>query len=196
MAAPRRGAAFTRELTRALADCAPSERKFVFVGVLNRHLPRGRAVLVGGGAVELYTAGAYVTGDVDLVGDREEILLLLEAAGFEREDRLFIHEAFELAVDIVGTTLRPTETIEYEEVRGYRVPIVSLEDAIVDRLLATEYWRSSTDWEQAKLLLGAHYDRVDRRSLEGKARRNDVEGKLRDLLDALSAARRTRSPPS
>jgi hypothetical protein len=185
-----RGAKFAAELARALAECGPTERKFVFVGVLNKHLRRGRAVLVGGGAVELYTAGAYVTGDVDLIGDREDILSLLTAAGFERQDRLFVSEPLELAVDVVGSTLRPTETVEVNEVGGYRVPIVSVEDAIVDRLLAAEYWKSRTDWEQAKLLLGAHFDTVDRARLEERARRNDVERKLRDLFDALEATGR------
>jgi hypothetical protein len=189
LAADRRGAAFARELTRALEGCPPAERKFVFVGVLNAHLRRGRAVLVGGGAVELYTAGAYVTGDVDLVGDRDEIVSLLEAAGFERQDRLFIHEILELAIDVAGKSLRPTETVVDHEIRGYRVPVVALEDAIVDRLLAAEYWKSDTDWEQAKLLLGAHYDTVDRKTLEDRARRNDAARKLRDLYDAVSSAR-------
>ena len=195
MAASRRGSAFAAELTKALAACEPSERKFVFVGVLSRHLRRGRAVLVGGGAVELYTAGAYRTGDVDLIGDREDILPLLEGAGFEREDRLFVNEALELAVDVPGRTLRPTESVVYQEVRGYRVPVVSIEDAIVDRLLAAEYWKSDTDWEQAKLLLATHYDNADRQALEDRARRNDVERRLRDLLDVVSAARRAGGPP-
>lgn len=195
MASDLRGRAFARELTRALAGSPPTERKFVLVGVVNKHLRRGRAVLVGGGAVELYTAGAYVTGDVDLVGDRDEIVSLLEAAGFERQDRLFINETLELAIDVAGTSLRPTETVVYQEIRGYRVPVVAIEDAIVDRLLAAEYWKSDTDWEQAKLLLGAHYDTVDRRTLEDRARRNDAEGRLRDLYDAVSSAR-ARNPPS
>jgi len=186
--AVRDGRAFVGELERALAHCPPGERKFVFVGVLNRHLPRrSQAVLVGGGAVELYTAGAYVTGDVDLVGDRESILPLLEAAGFRRVDRLFMREDLELAVDLVGLDLRSGETVKETVVRGYNVPTVSREDVIVDRLLAAEYWKSRTDWEQAVLLYQAHQSTLDRTTLEARARANGVEGKLKDLIAQVSA---------
>jgi hypothetical protein len=42
-------------------------------------------VLVGGAAVELYTLGAYTTGDVDLVGTvTPRVARALMAAGFER----------------------------------------------------------------------------------------------------------------
>ncbi len=179
----RGDAPFIAELERALASCAREERKFVLVGVLNRHLPRrGRAVLVGGGAVELYTVGAYVTGDVDLVGDREAIVRLLTEAGFEQSGRVFVREDLEFAVDVPGSTLRPGETVIDVEVGGYRVPVVSVEDAVVDRLLAAKFWDSRTDWEQAVLLVRAHRADLDRGALSRKARANEVDDWLQDLL--------------
>lgn len=46
------------------------------------------AVLVGGAAVELYTGGAYSTGDFDVhVSDAEAFRACLLAAGFIREDQ-------------------------------------------------------------------------------------------------------------
>lgn len=186
-----RPGAFAAELEKALSACPPDQWKFVFVGVLNRHLPRARrAVLVGGGVVELFTAGAYKTGDVDLVCERESVLPLLEAARFQRVDRFFMREDLELAVDLVGPDLRAGETIQVAEIRGYQVPTVTVEDAIVDRLLAAEYWKSATDWEQAVLLYGAHQTTVDRNRLEERARANEVEGKLADLIAQVSARRR------
>lgn len=183
-----RANAFAQELEKALAECPPAQRKFVLVGVLNRHLPhRRRAVLVGGGAVELYTAGAYVTGDVDLIGDRDSLVPLLEAAGFHRIDRLFMREDLELAVDLVGLSQRQGETNQELDVRGYKVLMVSVEDAIVDRLLAAEYWKSPTDWEQAVLLYEAHKTTLDRRRLEDRARANEVERTLRDMIARVSA---------
>jgi hypothetical protein len=45
-----------------------------------------RPVIVGGGAVELYTGGAITSGDFDLVGVREEIVgEALVEVGFRRE---------------------------------------------------------------------------------------------------------------
>ena len=51
-------------------------------------------ILVGGGAVELYTAGAYTTGDFDFVGDvPPEVKAAFEKAGFKKEGRHWIqHE--------------------------------------------------------------------------------------------------------
>lgn len=183
-----RGKAFAEDLEKALTECPPGQRKFVFLGVLNQHLPRDRrAVLVGGGAVELYTAGAYLTGNVDLIGDRETILPLLKAAGFHRVDRLFMREDIELAVDLVGLDQRRGETSRELEIFGYKVIVASVEDAIVDRLLAAEYWKSDTDWEQAVLLYEAHKDSLDRGILEDRARANEVERTLRNMIARVSA---------
>lgn len=180
--------AFAAELEAALLGCPPDLRKYVLVGVLNRHLPRARhVVLVGGAAVELYTAGAYVTGDVDLVGDRESVGPLLEAAGFRRVDRLYVREDAELAVDLVGPSQRRGETTTDLTIRGLAVRVVSVEDAIVDRLLAAEYWKSRTDWEQAVLLYGAHAARLDRDALEERARANEVGDALRRLIAEIGA---------
>lgn len=153
--------------------------------MLNKHLPRGRAILVGGALVEFYTGGAYVTADVDLVGDRPVIAAVLEPAGFEASGRYFFHEQFELAVEVPGLVLRPTETVVEFDFEGYRVPCVSVEDSIVDRLLAAEYWKSATDWEQALLLYGAHRDSIRLEVLRDKARRNEVERKLEQMLSLL-----------
>lgn len=180
--------AFAAELGGALADCPPDQRKYVLVGVLNRHLPRARqVVLVGGAAVELYTAGAYVTGDVDLIGDRESVGPLLEAAGFRRVDRLYVLEDAGLAVDLVGPSQRRGETTTELTIRGLAVRVVTVEDAIVDRLLAAEYWKSRTDWEQAVLLYEAHAARLHRQILEDRARANDVEEALRRLIGEIRA---------
>ena len=174
---------FVDELRQALARKPKAERQVVFVGVLNKHIGARRpAVLVGGALVEFYTGGAYVTGDIDLIGDGDVIVRLLTAAGFERSGRVFVHTDLELTVDVAGDTLRQTETVESVEVAGYRVPAVSVEDAIVDRLLAAKYWRSRTDWEQAVLLWMAHRDRIRRDELIKKARANEVEDKLEALM--------------
>ncbi len=178
--------AFVREIEAALRDRPREERKLLLVGVLNRHLPEGHeAVLVGGALVEFYTSGGYVTGDVDLIGDRDAILPLLEAAGFRKSARTWWNTDLELVVDIAGRDLRKTEEVVHVEFAGYSIPTVRLEDLIVDRLLAAKYWKSRTDWEQAMLLLRAHRNRVDRAALKRKADRNDVADWLEHLLRAI-----------
>jgi len=189
-------AAFARELEAALRGRPRDERKLLLVGVLNKHLPEGReAVLVGGALVEFYTSGGYVTGDVDLIGDRDAIVPLLEAAGFAKSARTWWNTDLELVVDIAGRDLRRTEDVVRVEFAGYSIPTVSLEDLIVDRLLAAKYWKSRTDWEQAMLLLRAHRGRVDPSALKRKAGLNDVGDWLQHLFGAIDAGG-VRPPPS
>lgn len=183
MAPPRDAAGFAAELEAKVRGRSQEDRIMLLVGILNRHLPEGReAVLVGGALVEFLTDGAYVTGDVDVIGDADAILPLLAAAGFEREGRVYFQKALGLVLDVAGDSLRRGETVTYMEFEGYRVPTVTLEDAIVDRLLAAKFWKSTTDWEQAVLLFNAHARTVDRAVLRGKARANEVGDFLRKLL--------------
>ena len=189
-------AAFVRELGGALRGRPRDERKMVFVGVLNKHLPEGReAVLVGGALVEFYTSGSYVTGDLDIVGNRDGIMPLLESAGFTKSARTWWNTDLELVVDIVGRDLRKTEDVVRVEFAGFTIPTVSLEDLIVDRLLAAKHWKSRTDWEQAILLLRAHASRVDTSALKRKAQLNDVADWLKHLSKAVDGGGTRPFPP-
>lgn len=142
---------------------------------------------MGGSLVEFYTTGAYTTGDVALVGDREPIGALLTGAGFERDRRYYVRDALGLVCEVPSRSLRPTETIVDVEVEGDTVPMVSVEDAIVDRLLAANHWKSPTDWEQAMLLYQAHRDRLDLKDLRKKAKENRVGKTLDELEEAANA---------
>jgi hypothetical protein len=131
-------------------------------------------VLVGGAAVELYTLGAYTTGDVDLVGTvTPRAARALEGAGFERHGRHWIHEPAQVFVEFPGTALEPDEQTTWLEVEGRRVRIISVEDLLVDRLGGWEYWESSVDGVNALLLLRAQKERIDFARLE---RRVDQAG--------------------
>ena len=181
-------ASFAQKLEGALRGRPRDERKMLFVGVLNKELPEGReAVLVGGALVEFYTSGGYVTGDLDLIGDRDTIIPLLESAGFSKSGRTWWNTDLELVVDIAGRDLRRTETIVRVVFEGFTIPTVSLEDLIVDRLLAATYWKSATDWEQAVLLLRAHKSRVNMTALKQKAAANDVRDALKELTKVVGS---------
>ena len=181
-------ASFAQRLEAALRGRPRDERKMLFVGVLNKELPEGReAVLVGGALVEFYTSGGYVTGDLDIIGDRDAIIPLLESAGFSKSGRTWWNTDLELVVDIAGRDLRRTETIVRVVFEGFTIPTVSLEDLIVDRLLAATYWKSATDWEQAVLLLRAHRSRVNMTALKQKAAANDVRDALKELTKVVGS---------
>lgn len=174
--------AFRAVLDEHLAGLSAPERRGTFLGLLQHHLPEGsEPILVGGALVEILTEGMYVTGDIDLLGDAREIGDLLEAAGFEKNGRLFVEEDLGLAVEIVGRHLDPERRSERIRWQGYTLHVLSIEDLIVDRLCAAKFWDSQTDHEQAQLLYGTHHERLDVARLRARAKEERVE----DLLDGL-----------
>lgn len=175
--------AFRETLEDRLAGRSPPDRRLLFVGLLQEELEAvgSGVVLVGGGAVELYSSGAYTTADVDLVGHTSTVAALLEPAGFERDGRYFLAEDLELVVEVPGTDLRDSEEAVEVEFEDVVVPVVSMEDVLVDRLLAAKFWESPTDREQAVMLYAAQEARLDSDALEEKAEANDVLDTLEEV---------------
>lgn len=130
-------------------------------------------VLVGGAAVELYTGGAYTTGDVDFVGTvTPGVARALRAAGFERHGRHWVHEPAQVFLEFPGSALDPAETAAWAEFEGRRIFVVSIEDLVVDRLGAWEHWHSSVDGVNALLLWRAHREGIDAERLERRVRQS------------------------
>ncbi|HUR68832.1 MAG TPA: hypothetical protein VM370_06255 [Candidatus Thermoplasmatota archaeon] len=157
----------------------------LFVGELRKWVSGAPCVLVGGSLVEFFTGGQYVSGDIDLIGDRDAIGKALVSAGFEREGRHFTRDDLHLFVEVPKADLRAGERTTIIEFEDRPVEVVSLEDLIVDRLLAAKFWASRTDREQAILLLAAHADRLDRARLKARARVENVEDELASLAALL-----------
>jgi len=141
-------------------------------------------VLVGGAAVELYTRGAYTTGDFDFVGGvPDEVGKRLQEVGFRREGRHWVQAKEQLFVEFPGGAVQEHERTARIEVDGTSVLTLSPEDLIVDRLAAWQFWRSTTDGASAYLLLKAQEGNVDRRRLAKLADRRQVERALSRLVD-------------
>lgn len=161
------------------------DRTASLVEWLQRLYPAAPLVLVGGAAVELYTEGAYTTGDIDLVGVvTPPVQGALEAAGFTRHGRHWIHEETQTFVEFPGDSLGSHEQADWFEVRRRRIRIVSIEDLLVDRLGAWEYWPSSVDGMNAWELWRAHRDRLDRRRLQTRIEEGGWSRAWRALRDA------------
>jgi excisionase family DNA binding protein len=82
------------------------ERRLVFVALLSSGvelLGWPAPVVVGGHAVEFYTAGSYATVDIDLAGDSEPVGQVLDGWGFERERRHWFDGPLGLVVEVPGS---------------------------------------------------------------------------------------------
>jgi len=158
-----------------------SEKFAVLIELSKRLAPK--PILVGGGAVELYTAGAFVTGDIDLIGDIQRIGDTLEEMGFVRDGKHFVKGKVFIEVVAPDTSMRSDEiALKGKELDGI-VRVVSIEDLIVDRLCACKWWRSATDCEQARYLIGVYLDRCDRKYLGERARKEEVHDMLTEIAD-------------
>ena len=139
-------------------------------------------VLVGGAAVELYTGGAYTTGDYDFVGDVPETVgKALEEAGFKREGRHWIHAKAKLFVEFPGSAVQSHEKTAMLDVAGVSVLTLSPEDMIIDRLAAWQFWKSTTDGGNAFLIWKAQENRLDRKRLGQLAELRGVQKGLTRL---------------
>ncbi len=150
-------------------------------------------ILVGGAAVELYTKGAYTTGDLDFVGFvPSTVSKSLEESGFLRQGRHWIHEESQVFLEFPGSALAPGERAVPLRFGPHRVQVVSIEDLIVDRLASWTFWDSTVDAAGAFLLLRRQKRRIDLDRLGAMAKLREV-GKALEILLKFDRSRRGRA---
>jgi hypothetical protein len=144
-------------------------------------------VLVGGAAVELYTRGGYATGDLDFVGDiPPAVARLLEAEGFRKEGRHWIHDEGRIYLEFPSSTLEPEAEVARVRFGRHEVLVVSPEDILVDRLASWQFWKSSSDAAGAYLVWRSQADRMDVARIERLADKMGVAKAYRSLKEFAS----------
>ncbi len=137
-------------------------------------------ILVGGAAVELFTGGAYRTGDLDFVGRiSPEAGLRLRKHGFRRAGRHWIRDEGEIFIELPAATLDPDEMAVDLRRGEVVVRVIAPEDLVIDRLAAWQFWESAEDAVNAFLIWRAND--LDRSRLEARAERREVLAALRSL---------------
>ncbi len=177
-----------------MSSCSPA---LVFLAKLNEELERlglGRVVIVGGFAVELYSGGAYRTGDVDFVIDtlRPEdanriFAEAAEAAGWRKVSRVYEGPGA-LYLDLVGYSY--LGRVKEMRICGGRLYVESPEDAVVASLNACAFWDSPADCERAAAVMAAQWSHIDWSYLRERAVREGVVEKLEELRGKVEEALR------
>lgn len=180
-------------LRRLRTEPDPRRRRLIMLGLLTARLsPRGiEPILVGGAAVEFYTAGGYATGDVDLaLSPGPEVDAAFAALGFEKEGRFWHHADLDLLFEAPAPAGLPGEDAPRTEVEvdGLRVVIVGVEDLLVDRLRAWVRWKSDEDGRWTRRLAQLYAHRLDWRYL--RARTGGVPEEAEALRRVEEEARR------
>ncbi len=139
-------------------------------------------VLVGGAAVELYTGGAYTTGDLDFVGEvTARVAERLGAAGFEREGRHWIHRGEEVFLEFPAAALDENARTALIAVGRRKILVLAPEEILLDRLASWWFWRSEVDAVNGFLLWRNVHENLDRGRLRAQAKRQGLEEPLQRL---------------
>ena len=138
----------------------------IALGLLTKALaPHGiEPILVGGGALEFYTAGGYSTSDVDLaMPSGAEVDATFADMGFTKEGRYWVRSDLDLLIEAPAPAGLPGENAPRTEIEieGLRIVVIGVEDLLLDRLRGWVHWQSNEDQRWARRLALLYADRID-----------------------------------
>ena len=178
------------------------EDRLAWFGALLASEARTKVELVGGSAIEIYLSSeAYVSQDVDVVGDRRALAEVLRRWGFEeilgRSRRVYWFKERVGLVDLVGAVARSGLPPRRVETPVGPVLLSALEPLILRRLMRSDREGSAVLFHQAVKLgrLGS----LDWEYLQAEASYEQLAPILRRFKRAITgppAASRRRRPRS
>lgn len=149
----------------------PAKRHLIALGVVSDRLRLDglEPILVGGPAVEFYTAGGYATKDIDLAlphGPKTDAAFA--ELGFAKEGRYWYRDDLDLLFGAAAPAGLPGETAPRTEISvdGLKVVIIGVEDLIIDRLRMWVHGNSPEDGRWASRLVQLYATEVDWNYLE------------------------------
>ena len=154
-------------------------KKMLLLGYVTSQLEKKKQsiFLVGGQAVETYTAGQFPTGDIDVTtSDSATTQKVLKSLGFEEIGMIWLNKPLGIAFHIVGYF--PPERSRTIRIGPYKARIVGVEELILDRLSAAKFWNIPADYEKAKVLYDNFEKQIDKDYLREIAKKKEVD----DLL--------------
>ena len=174
------------EFRKAIQSEPTEARKIrAFAALLGRESGLGSEGLtvVGGSALEIYTEGAYVSQDVDLIAeDRDRVEAVLRGWGFRSEGMYWTSADFPPSVQIVGRyDSGSRERNQIISTRYGRVRLASIEDIVVKRLVESSHWRKSRALAEAMLAVERLGTKMDWDYVELRAMQDGVADLLVDL---------------
>ena len=157
-------------------------QKMLLLGYITYRLEKEKqhVYLVGGQAVETYTAGQFTTGDIDITTTDSKVTeKVLTSLGFEQIGMIWLNKQLGVAVQIVG--LFPNANLDKAltiEAGPYKVNVIGVEDLIVDRLAHVKFFKVAGDMEKAKALYAIFKRQIDKKYLRDTAKKRGVEDTL------------------
>ena len=162
-------------------------KKMLLLGYVTSKLEKKKQsiFLVGGHAVETYTAGQFLTGDIDVTtSDSATTQKVLKSLGFEEIGMIWLNKPLGIAFHIVGYF--PPERSRTIRVGPYKARIVGVEELILDRLSAAKFWNIPADYEKAKVLYDNFEKQLDKDYLREIAKKKKVDDLLLRITETPS----------
>ena len=143
----------------------PLEKRLYFLGLLTKALEKYNVqpVLIGGNAVEFYTAGGYATNDIDIAAPSEPVDKVLKEWEFSKEGRFWINESLDILIEAPAFSLKAHQLDKLTEITidNMKVFIIGVEDIVLDRLNAYVHWNSKDDLMWAREIIANNKDSFD-----------------------------------
>ena len=172
------------------------KRRILFLGFLTAKLKENGvdAILVGGEAIDLYTAGTFATSDIDLLVDNKTTSeKLLNRFGFGKTGNgLWFNSDLNIVIQIIPESYSgDPDRLRKFKVKDYELRVAAPEDLIQNRLYSAKFWKSNPqrDMEESIALLRIFSDSIDNSYLDKLAKENDI-------VDYLAEARKYASEVS
>lgn len=174
----------------------PFRKRIFFLGVLTSKLKESgvNTILVGGEAIDLYTAGNFSTSDIDLVVDNKSITeKLLNKFGFGKQGNgLWFNSDLNIVVQVIDQSYSgDLDRLRKFKVKNYELRVAAPEDLIQNRLYSAKFWKSNPqrDMEESIALLQIFADSIDNSYLDKLAKEHNI-------VDYLDEARKYASKSS
>jgi hypothetical protein len=186
-----------RDIEAALARARSPGERVAFLGALLASESKlgDRLHVVGGSAISVYTEGAYVSKDIDVVGPVRRISPVLRRWGFRQVDRkdrrYWARDDLGILIDIIDRAdyVGLAEGTRLEQTAYGPVRISAVEDLIVRRLVFAKRGRNRELLDQATLLWVRFGKELDQEYL-------DYHVRFEDVLDTFSEMKRRASRAS
>lgn len=141
------------------------------------------AILVGGQAVDLYTAGIFATTDIDLVVNNRTITeKLLNQFGFGKEGNgLWFNRDLNIVIQVISEPYSgDSNRLRKFKIKDYELRVAAMEDLITNILYSAKFWKSNSqrDMEQSVALLKLFSDSIDNTYLNNLAKRDNTQDVL------------------
>lgn len=168
----------------------PVEERLCIAAAIQGEMKKfaNEVTIVGGSAVEFYSAASYMTKDLDFIAkDTHNIKLVMSNLGFKNDNGIWYHDDTSVIIEFPKGPLIGDENKALNVKTPFgEVKLIGVEDIIIDRASAVKFWNDSSEWTEYLML--THFDELDKQYLISQSKANlcyDIVKEIYEHVDEL-----------